>query len=146
MSGRILKTVDSVYQDVSNIDECRELCLNSPYRYRLNDILLLLLLPLLLLFLRMEFKIISYFNFVKHLKMNQRFSWMNQPSTFNKLAHQFSFWKWVNEKNNKNEHEKKIEWFFDGDGDGRATMIWTNEMRKIFYNKFKRCILYKWSN
>lgn len=32
LSGRILKTVDSVYQDVSNIDECRELCLNSPYR------------------------------------------------------------------------------------------------------------------
>lgn len=32
LSGRILKTVDSVYQDVSNVDECRELCLNSPYR------------------------------------------------------------------------------------------------------------------
>lgn len=32
ISGRILKTVDSVYQDVSNVDECRELCLNSPYR------------------------------------------------------------------------------------------------------------------
>lgn len=38
LSGRILKTVDSVYQDVSNIDECRELCLNSPYRYRLKSI------------------------------------------------------------------------------------------------------------
>lgn len=33
LSGRILKTVDSVYQDVSSVDECRELCLNSPYRY-----------------------------------------------------------------------------------------------------------------
>lgn len=32
LAGRILKTVDSVYQDVSNVDECRELCLNSPYR------------------------------------------------------------------------------------------------------------------
>lgn len=32
LSGRILKTVDSVYQDVSNVDECRELCLSSPYR------------------------------------------------------------------------------------------------------------------
>lgn len=32
LSGRILKTVDSVYQDVSSVDECRELCLNSPYR------------------------------------------------------------------------------------------------------------------
>lgn len=36
LSGRILKTVDSVYQDVSNVDECRELCLNSPYRYGLK--------------------------------------------------------------------------------------------------------------
>lgn len=32
LAGRILKTVDSVYQDVSSVDECRELCLNSPYR------------------------------------------------------------------------------------------------------------------
>ena len=32
LSGRILKTVDSVYQDISSIDECRDLCLNSPYR------------------------------------------------------------------------------------------------------------------
>lgn len=32
LSGRILKTVDSVYQDVGSIDECRDLCLNSPYR------------------------------------------------------------------------------------------------------------------
>ena len=32
LSGRILKTVDSVYQDVSSVDECRELCLSSPYR------------------------------------------------------------------------------------------------------------------
>lgn len=32
LPGRILKTVDSVYQEVSSVDECRELCLNSPYR------------------------------------------------------------------------------------------------------------------
>ncbi|XP_067008663.2 uncharacterized protein [Anabrus simplex] len=32
LSGRILKTVDSVYQDVGSADECRELCLTSPYR------------------------------------------------------------------------------------------------------------------
>ena len=38
LSGRILKTVDSVYQDVSSVDECRELCLNSPYRYKLISI------------------------------------------------------------------------------------------------------------
>lgn len=40
LSGRILKTVDSVFQDVLTIDECRELCLNSPYRchsYDFND-------------------------------------------------------------------------------------------------------------
>lgn len=33
LSGRILKTVDSVYQDVDSLDECKELCLNSPFRY-----------------------------------------------------------------------------------------------------------------
>lgn len=32
LSGRILKTVDSVYQDIGSIEECRDLCLNSPYR------------------------------------------------------------------------------------------------------------------
>lgn len=32
LPGRILKTVDSVYQDIGSVDECRELCLNSPYR------------------------------------------------------------------------------------------------------------------
>lgn len=32
ISGKILKTVDSVYQDINSIDECRDLCLNSPYR------------------------------------------------------------------------------------------------------------------
>ncbi|XP_017490486.1 PREDICTED: uncharacterized protein LOC108378693, partial [Rhagoletis zephyria] len=31
LPGRILKTVDSVFQDISSIDECRDLCLNSPY-------------------------------------------------------------------------------------------------------------------
>lgn len=35
--GRILKTVDSVYQDVSSLDDCRELCLNSPYRCHSYD-------------------------------------------------------------------------------------------------------------
>jgi len=29
ISGKILKTVDSVYQDINTIDECRDLCLNS---------------------------------------------------------------------------------------------------------------------
>ncbi|XP_037949968.1 uncharacterized protein LOC119681385 [Teleopsis dalmanni] len=40
ISGKILKTVDSVYQDINSIDECRDLCLNSPYRchsYDYND-------------------------------------------------------------------------------------------------------------
>ncbi|KAM7364243.1 uncharacterized protein ACRADG_000814 [Cochliomyia hominivorax] len=40
ISGKILKTVDSVYQDINSIEECRELCLNSPYRchsYDYND-------------------------------------------------------------------------------------------------------------
>ncbi|KAF5289182.1 hypothetical protein FQR65_LT00068 [Abscondita terminalis] len=37
LKGRILKTVDSVYQDVGSVDECRELCLNSPYRCHSYD-------------------------------------------------------------------------------------------------------------
>nr|NP_001299675.1 uncharacterized protein LOC106122463 precursor [Papilio xuthus]BAM17732.1 conserved hypothetical protein [Papilio xuthus] len=37
MGGRILKTVDSVYQDVQTIEECRELCLNSPFRCHSYD-------------------------------------------------------------------------------------------------------------
>ncbi|XP_055373711.1 uncharacterized protein LOC129607042 [Condylostylus longicornis] len=37
LSGRILKTVDSVYQDIGGIDECRDLCLNSPYRCHSYD-------------------------------------------------------------------------------------------------------------
>ena len=37
LSGRILKTVDSVYQDVGTSDECRELCLNSPFRCHSYD-------------------------------------------------------------------------------------------------------------
>ena len=32
ISGKILKTVDSVYQDIGSIEYCRELCLGSPYR------------------------------------------------------------------------------------------------------------------
>ncbi|XP_064544110.1 uncharacterized protein LOC135432371 [Drosophila montana] len=37
LPGRILKTVDSVYQDVGSVDECRDLCLNSPYRCHSYD-------------------------------------------------------------------------------------------------------------
>jgi PAN domain len=37
ISGRILKTVDSVFQDVANIDDCRELCLNAPFRCHSYD-------------------------------------------------------------------------------------------------------------
>ncbi|KAG5673720.1 hypothetical protein PVAND_003740 [Polypedilum vanderplanki] len=37
VSGKILKTVDSVYQDVGTVDECRELCLSSPYRCHSYD-------------------------------------------------------------------------------------------------------------
>ncbi|XP_018903348.1 uncharacterized protein neo [Bemisia tabaci] len=37
LTGRILKTVDSVYQEVGSVDECRELCLNSPYRCHSYD-------------------------------------------------------------------------------------------------------------
>lgn len=37
LSGKILKTVDSVFQDVSSVDECRELCLGSPYRCHSYD-------------------------------------------------------------------------------------------------------------
>lgn len=37
ISGKILKTVDSVYQDVASVDECRELCLSSPYRCHSYD-------------------------------------------------------------------------------------------------------------
>lgn len=32
LDGRILKTVDSVFQDVASIDDCRQLCLTAPYR------------------------------------------------------------------------------------------------------------------
>ncbi|XP_066251225.1 uncharacterized protein [Euwallacea similis] len=37
LNGRILKTVDSVHQDVGSVDECRELCLSSPYRCHSYD-------------------------------------------------------------------------------------------------------------
>ncbi|XP_014217059.1 uncharacterized protein LOC106645663 [Copidosoma floridanum] len=37
ITGRILKTVDSVYQDVATTEECRELCLNSPFRCHSYD-------------------------------------------------------------------------------------------------------------
>ncbi|CAG2161877.1 unnamed protein product, partial [Oppiella nova] len=32
INGKILKTVDSVYENVKTIEECKEKCLNSPYR------------------------------------------------------------------------------------------------------------------
>ncbi|KAI4459504.1 hypothetical protein MML48_6g00003547 [Holotrichia oblita] len=37
LDGIILKTVDSVYQDVASIEECRDLCLNAPYRCHSYD-------------------------------------------------------------------------------------------------------------
>ncbi|XP_049790109.1 uncharacterized protein LOC126195525 [Schistocerca nitens] len=37
VAGRVLKTVDAVYQDVHSADECRELCLTSPFRCRSYD-------------------------------------------------------------------------------------------------------------
>ncbi|XP_053946412.1 uncharacterized protein LOC128855489 [Anastrepha ludens] len=37
LPGRILKTVDSVFQDIGTIDECRDLCLNAPYRCHSYD-------------------------------------------------------------------------------------------------------------
>lgn len=37
LNGRILKTVDSVYQEVGSVEECRDLCLNSPYRCHSYD-------------------------------------------------------------------------------------------------------------
>lgn len=32
IQNRVLKTVDSVYQDVNSLDECKHKCLNAPYR------------------------------------------------------------------------------------------------------------------
>ena len=32
MEGRILKTVDSVYQEVEDLDECKNLCLTAGFR------------------------------------------------------------------------------------------------------------------
>ena len=37
LPGKILKTVDSVFQDVANADNCRELCLNSKFRCHSYD-------------------------------------------------------------------------------------------------------------
>ncbi|XP_030371075.1 uncharacterized protein LOC115621547 [Scaptodrosophila lebanonensis] len=37
ISGRILKTVDSVHQNVQSIDECRDLCLTAPFRCHSYD-------------------------------------------------------------------------------------------------------------
>lgn len=37
LPGKILKTVDSVYQEIANADDCRELCLNSPFRCHSYD-------------------------------------------------------------------------------------------------------------
>lgn len=32
IQNRVLKTVDSIYQDVATLEECRQKCLNAPYR------------------------------------------------------------------------------------------------------------------
>lgn len=32
MEGRILKTVDSVFQDVESLEDCKRLCLTAPFR------------------------------------------------------------------------------------------------------------------
>ncbi|KAM8704693.1 hypothetical protein ACLKA7_009194 [Drosophila subpalustris] len=37
ISGRILKTVDSVHQNVQSIDDCRDLCLTAPFRCHSYD-------------------------------------------------------------------------------------------------------------
>ncbi|CAB3376587.1 Hypothetical predicted protein [Cloeon dipterum] len=37
VAGRILKTVDAVYQDVDSLEECRELCLAAPFKCRSYD-------------------------------------------------------------------------------------------------------------
>ena len=37
LNGKLLKTVDAVYQDVSSIDECRQKCLNVNYRCQSFD-------------------------------------------------------------------------------------------------------------
>lgn len=37
LNGKVLKTVDSVFQDVTNVDDCRELCLNAPFRCHSYD-------------------------------------------------------------------------------------------------------------
>lgn len=34
LNGKILKTVDSVHQDVESIEDCRELCLSSSFKCR----------------------------------------------------------------------------------------------------------------
>lgn len=38
IEGKILKTVDFVYQNVKSVDECREKCLSSPYRCHSFDL------------------------------------------------------------------------------------------------------------
>lgn len=37
LNGRILKTVDSVHQDIETVDDCRELCLNAPFKCHSYD-------------------------------------------------------------------------------------------------------------
>ncbi|KAH8250321.1 hypothetical protein KR026_010892 [Drosophila bipectinata] len=37
VAGRILKTVDSVHQNVQSLDECRDLCLTAPFRCHSYD-------------------------------------------------------------------------------------------------------------
>lgn len=38
IEGKILKTVDFVYQNVKSVEECREKCLSSPYRCHSFDL------------------------------------------------------------------------------------------------------------
>ncbi|KPM06309.1 PAN domain containing protein 2, partial [Sarcoptes scabiei] len=38
IEGKILKTVDFVYQNINSVDECREKCLSSPYRCHSFDL------------------------------------------------------------------------------------------------------------
>lgn len=33
MEGKILKTVDSVHQEVASLDDCKRLCLTAPFKY-----------------------------------------------------------------------------------------------------------------
>lgn len=129
LSGRILKTVDSVYQDVSNIDECRELCLNSPYRYRLKSIYMCyynIYEP--------HLKTFHISNSVEHLEMNQRFSCRRH--LINWLIN-FHFFLKMGEKKRMNTKRKSNESRPNND------MSKSDEEKKDKWKptEFERCIL-----